>query len=818
MKLSRNILNTYLEESFSKIPSQDLIEILDQLGLAVASVTPLFDGLEQVVVAQVSSIDQHPNADRLRVCQVSTGDATHQIVCGATNFESGDFVPLSLVGALLPNGLKIEASKIRGESSSGMICSQTELGVGTDAKGIWNFSIDNVQGDLLSVIGQPIGSALGLKDDIIEIELTPNRGDCLSYLGVARELSAKLGLSLHTPIECQDSKFEKPLKNMAISISEELVPTFLLQVLETPCSPDWQTPFWMRWALQSHGISSIHPLVDVGNWVMLECGQPIHVYDVQKIAGTLTVREGKAGETGQTLMGEPLELKGGEIVIADDQKLLCVGGVIGMQAAEVDAQTHQVWIEAAHFEPVAIRKASKGIVTESAYRFARGVDPTSPDRALARYFYYLKSLFGVEETAHVTALRHAHPEPAVVETSYGAIGNLVRGPESSEMQKILTDLQFGLEAGEGDAIRVQVPPYRFDVAYSADLAEEVARSYGYDRILDEQTVQSRIFQPTHWRGVSTHKRKFRLADRLVSLGYQENVHVGFLDQSEWRDALVPWISENMWAELSNPLNKKRRFMPPMLFPLVFERFCWLRDRQMPVVKLFETGKVFRKDNDQYQEESHLAMLVSKSNHRTESHFEHPVWEDSGGIENSDALWMGAHIQGLVEELGWVQSQISLKLIEQGSPFFHPLQSYEILLEEMTIGFLAQVHPNHGTMRKAKRLSCFVAELFLDPLMTPKSDLSVLQAPSTFPSVTRDVSLVINEGSYGALMAEVDRILPESCVSHQLVDRFVDESGQVSVTFRMTYEDGARSLSDEEVNQWQEHFRVLLKGQYPLEYK
>lgn len=653
---------------------------------------------------------------------------------------------------------------------------------------------------------------LGSDETLLDLEITPNRGDCLSYLGVARELGAQsdqkqITLSGRPPF---------PAKCVAPD-----TPVFLLQGWQTPWNPQWKTPQHVARFLQLHDMSSIHPLVDIGNMIMLELGQPIHVYDLDKVQGTLTVRLSKAGEDGKTLSALDLKLTGQEVVIADDKKILCVGGVVGMQAAAIDHTTRRFAIEAAHFGMERTRQTCRKlqITTDASYRFERGVDPTLPMKALHRYASFIQQNYSVQETPKNFSLtRSPHRPWSVINTSAQEILSLVPGPKPTEAQSSLKKVGC-VVTSRGKRWQVQVPPHRFDLKLPCDLSEEVARHYGYHRIPMDTHLKVNVIKKS--RGVTQSKlrRYYRLSDRLVSLGYLENIHVSFISHAQWAarlEAIVPFAD---WVALENPLNQQRKHLPPLLFPLLVEQFQKMVDQHVLMSRIFEIGKTFICPR-QVKEETRLALLTSFSGELGISHYRHPAAEPKVPYHEWPVLSFQQDIVSSLEEMGLSSTQVSFRPSSGPVASIFNSQGYqEIWFQDVQIGFIAQLSPQFDVFKKRKNLHALISEVSLDALQKFSTVLDPLRPPNIYPGVSRDVSVVLTSKiSYAQIMQVVDRLKSEFCRRVQLIDTYLEDSGQLSLTFRMHYEDPNQTLFDETVNKWQEKFRLSLQQQCSVKYK
>ena len=360
---------------------------------------------------------------------------------------------------------------------------------------------------------------------------------------------------------------------------------------------------------------------------------------------------------------------------------------------------------------------------------------------------------------------------------------------------------------------------------ACDLAEEVARLYGYERFEDDRMIRIAVEKPTLSRTVSKWKRLFRVADRLVACGYQETIHVGFLSKDTWQEDLSHFVQHHEWIPLANPINKERDHMPPMVFPLLLERYLYLRDRQVPVVKLFEMAQSFKKGSkkDQIVETKKLTMLMSTSQQFGQSEYKDAVWDPKHLVQNAEICQFNKDVLSALEELGISGDEMSFKANmhpENGKGnLFHPLLYQEVFLGANCVGFVAQVHPNHPLMKRGKNLKCFVTEIDIDQVLQYRVKPKSIQVPSSYPAVARDVSMRLqHELSISDLYSGFQEFMPKNCKSIQLMDYFVEEDQSISLTFRMFYENSERTLSDDEVNQWQEEFRVSLMKHLPIQYK
>jgi phenylalanyl-tRNA synthetase beta chain len=838
MILSRKYLKQFLSPSLARMSTDKWIQMLDQLGLSVAKVETVGHPIAKIVIARVEAFEPHPNADRLRLCKVNDGSTTHDVVCGAHNFEAGDIIVFAKEGAVLPGHFEIKPVTIRGQQSNGMICSKSELSneptsaskEALKSLGIWNLSQAGLSSFLQKKLGQSFSRVLDLEDTLIEIEVTPNRGDCLSYLGVARELMAKQGLRPSKNKQMASLWYEpkiRPVRLSALSHRPKLTasntPVFLLQFWDTPWDSSWETPLEVARLLDRHEIPLIHPLVDLGNFIMLESGQPIHVYDLDKVEGELVVRMSKRSEKGVTLSGDAIKATGQDVVIADEKKLLCVGGIIGMKTAAIDSKTKRFAIEAAHFEPDRIRRTCQALMiqTDSSSRFERGVDPSMPQRALHRYASLLRTHYDLNEIPKTINLgKTSSRYRQVISTSPEEILSLAPGPRPLKARNSLEQLGCVVKA-KGKTWQVSPPAHRFDLNDPCDLSEEVARHYGYDRIASNMHLRVNVSKSTQGQVLAQWRRRNALSDRLVSLGYLENVHVNFLSKSEWASKLKYWVNNTAWVSLENPIHQEKSCMAPMLFPHLIEQFLKMVDRSFLMNQIFEIGRTFEQSTKKgVLEETHLALLCSYSGAPDFSLDHHPALSPRPQQQGWAVLKFKATVVAALEELGVSLDRIHFTTVRnQNSQLLHPFVHQEIWCESQKIGFFAELHPDYEVLKKRKHLSCIFGEINLD--FTKKIAVSTKAPiiPSIYPGVARDASMRLPQDmSFGGVLQEANRLKPEKCQSIQLIDTYTESSGVQSLTLRLNYEDVTQTLNDKDVNKWQEKFRVSLKHKTNIEYK
>jgi len=583
------------------VDTKTLARDLTMLGLNVERVESAGAIDPAVVVGRVLEVRPHPDADRLRVCRVDAGEGPLEIVCGAPNVEAGQLVPVALVGASLPNGLKIRKSKIRGVLSNGMVCSEIELGLGDDAAGIMVLDGDYE-------LGRPFSEIAGSGDDVIEIEVTPNRPDQLNHVGVAREVAALYGVPLRIPSpEIVSTRTDPPCFSVSITDASDCYRFTGRVIRGVKVGP---SPSWLRRRLEQIGLKSINNVVDVSNYVMMEMGQPTHAYDLAKLESRrIGVRRARAGETLVCLDEARYRFQGGELLIVDEDDPIGVAGVIGGYATRVTASTSDLLVESAAFDPRSVRRTRKGmnINTDASYRFERGSDREACRAASDRVTELILETAGGEPGEFVDAYPAPHQERRVSIRRAQTRRLLGLALGTDEISRLLGRLHFSATATTDERVTVQVPSFRGDVLEEADLVEEVARLHGYDKI-----GLGWSFRTTTYGHVDPFDRFVEsVADHLCARGHSEVVTSSFCEGGEaevfgWegpRAAAVPII---------NPLSARHRFLRTSLLPGLLEVVRRNMDRGMRRLEVFTIGRVFQRDGEAGLPHERLELLLART--------------------------------------------------------------------------------------------------------------------------------------------------------------------------------------------------------------
>ena len=761
-------------------PAMDSAALSDQItmaGLEVDGVDAVAGAFHGVVVGEVVECGQHPNADKLRVTKINTGgDRLLDIVCGAPNCRQGLKVAVATVGAVLPGDFKIKAAKLRGEPSEGMLCSFSELGISDDHNGIIELPAD-------APVGQDIRQFLQLDDNTIEISVTPNRADCLSILGVARDVAVMNKLPLQEPA----------IQPVAASLGDtfpvrvdavEACPRYLARVVKG-IDVTAATPLWMKEKLRRCGIRSIDPVVDITNFVLLELGQPMHAFDLDRLEGGIVVRMAKEGETLTLLDGNEARLSADTLVIADHQKALAMGGIFGGEHSGVNSETRNVLFECAFFAPLSItgRARRHGLHTDASHRYERGVDPALQYKALERATQLLLDICGGEAGPVIDQTSEQYlPQPATITLRREKLDRLIGHVISdSDVTDILTRLGCQVSVGEGQWQAV-APGWRFDMAIEEDLVEEIARVYGYNNIPDVP-VQAGLIMTKHREANLSLKR---VKTMLVDKGYQEAITYSFVDPKI--QALIHPGEEHLL--LPSPISVDMSAMRLSLWSGLLSAVVYNQNRQQSRVRLFESGLRFVPDTQAdlgIRQEVMLAGVLTGT--RNEEH-----WDLAR--QAVDFYDLKGDLESVLELTGKMDA-ISFRA--EANPALHPGQSAAIYLHDERIGFIGVVHPE-----LERKLDLNGRTLVFELLWNKLADRVLPEAReiSRFPANRRDIAVVVAESVPAAdIIAECKKVGVNQIVGVNLFDVYrgkgVNE-GEKSLAISLILQDTSRTLEDEEI--------------------
>ncbi|PCH59054.1 MAG: phenylalanine--tRNA ligase subunit beta [SAR86 cluster bacterium] len=760
------------------IDSQELMDQLTMAGLEVEGAQPVANAISGIVVGLVESVSKHPDADKLNVCQVNDGTSVVQVVCGAANVRPGLKVPFATIGAQIQavnddKPFKIKKAKLRNVESFGMLCSTEELGLSDSADGLMELSDD-------APLGQDVRDYLHLNDLSIELDLTPNRGDCLGMIGLAREIAVLNRVEVNYPGTVDIKATIEDSLAIDISATDEC-PRYLGRVIRN-INADAETPLWMQEKLRRSGLRSIDPVVDVTNFVLLELGQPMHAFDLSKLDGSIEVRLAKSEETLTLLDGKELKLSSDTLVIADAQQALAMAGVMGGQHSAVSKSTEHVFLECAFFSQLAIAGKARayGLHTDASHRYERGVDYQMQHQAMARATQLLLEIVGGEAGPVVEALGNL-PEPKQVTLSFATIARLL-GIEmaTSEVVDILERLGFVIAEQNLQQLVVKVPPFRFDVSIEADLIEELARVYGYNNLPKTSGMLSQVLATEPENEVSLGKIK----QQLVGLGYQEVITYSFIEPS-MAQAINP---ENEHIVLQNPISVDLSVMRSSLFPGLLSSLKYNENRQQDRLRLFESGLVFHKEDGKTVQTVKIAGLLSGS--------KTPInWSDNNDL--SDFYDVKGDVETLLA-MGLKSANIQFSSAQLSA--LHSGQCAKIERDDELIGYIGCLHPS---LQRSLGLNnkTYLFELSLEQLQ--RGEISKANDLSKYPEVSRDLAIVVDVAiAAGAIVDELRLQAGEYLRDLRIFDVYQGDAigaGKKSIALGLTWQHPSRTLSDEDIN-------------------
>jgi phenylalanyl-tRNA synthetase beta chain len=732
-------------------------------------------GLEGVVIAEVLEVEKHPDADRLSVCKVSNGSGDIlEIVCGAPNVVKGMKTPLATPGVTLPNGLKLRKSKIRGVVSNGMLCSAVELGLGEESDGIISLATD-------APVGQAIADYLNLPDAVIDLDLTPNRGDCFSVLGIARDVSALTRASLKVdsvpPVEATIADTH----SVQIDFPEGC-PNFAGRVIRN-IGPAAKSPLWMAERLRRSGLRSINPVVDITNYIMLEYGQPLHAYDLQLVNGPIQPRMSEKGEKVTLLDEKQVVLDGNTLVISDDSGAIGLAGIMGGLSTAVSEKTTDVFFEAAFWPQdfIAGRARSYGLHTDASLRFERGVDPQGQARAVERATSLLLEISGGDAGPLVlqTAADHLPSRETIVLRRARLEQLLGVKIDDATVTDILQRL--GLSTTTIDVgWSVRAPSFRFDIAIEVDLIEEIARIYGYDAIPETTAVAEMPLETVTESQIELEQ----VAAALVARDYQEVISYSFVD-AESNAALSGVESELV---LSNPISAEMSVMRSTLWPGMLRAAAANASRQQDRIRLFEFGKTFHGALGEHTEVVRLAGLATGS-----------VLPEQWGSKSQliDFFDIKSDVSAL---LRLAVDKQNVQFVAAEHPALQPGQTANIFRGDTLVGTLGKLHPRHAKAFDIKR-DIFLFEL--DAMVALASAAPVASPVSKFPSIRRDIAVIVDDKiSSQELVRAVASVAPNLISTVRIFDIYKGpgiEAGRKSVALGLILQETSRTLTDDDAD-------------------
>ena len=784
MKVSLNWLKTFVP---IELKPDELAAALTMAGLEVDAVSDRFEYLKSVLVGRVATVKDHPNADRLKVCDVEIGERTVTVVCGAPNVREGMLSPIALPGTCFPNDRILEKGVIRGVSSEGMLCSEAELQLGTDTSGIMTLD-DNL------TIGEALSKALNLSDTVIEVDLTPNRPDCLSMIGTAREIAAIVKKELSHPDTTLPVSGKEIHERTSVTVdAPDLCPRYAARIIENiTVAP---SPFWLQERLRSVGLRPINNIVDITNFVLMEYGQPLHAFDLDSLEERrIVVRTAAEGELFTTLDEKERTLSKDMLLICDGKKPVAIAGVMGGMNSEIEAKTRNVLLESAYFNPVSVRKTSKnlGLNTDASHRFERGIDPQGTLVALDRATRLIAELGNGHIIDGLIDKCGDLPHPQTILLSTKQTNRLLGTDfNRKEIRDFLVSVGFDIREDTADILSVTAPSFRVDIKRPEDLMEEVARLSGYDHI---PTTYPLI--PAEARTPQTvidHRRYTKVI--MNGFGFDEAINYSFMDKMDCdRLLLHPDDYRRSLVEILNPLTEDQTVMRSTLLPGLLKSAHRNISQQSKTSRLFEIGKVFIGKGKTHLPEEIEILAGLWTGSRTDLLWNVPetacdFYDLKGVVEG---FFTALKIKGIsftrmpVDTCSYIKNGFAALLVTGDTP----------------LGLVGELHPqvlkNYGLKQTA-----FYFELDMNRLygMIPE-DLQARPIPK-YPATSRDVTVIVDQDIESSSLLDFIRNLKEGLVEQlSIFDVFAEKpipAGKKSVSFRIVYRSHEETLEDDTVN-------------------
>lgn len=772
MKISEKWLREWVSPNLS---TEELAHQITMAGLEVDAIEPVAAEFSGVVIAQILSAEPHPDAEKLRVCQVSTGSETLQIVCGAANARVGLKAPLACVGAELPGDVKIKRAALRGIESQGMLCAELELGLPKNSEGLMELATD-------APVGMDLRRYLDLDDKAIEISVTPNRADCLGMEGIAREVGLLNKLPVHAPT------FTNVLQSIPNTFPVEVktpehCPRYVGRIIRG-VDVSRPSPLWLQEKLRRCGLRSIDAVVDITNYLLLELGQPMHAFDLDKLQGRIIVRMAEHGESIELLDGQSLSLRADTLVIADASGPLAMAGIMGGKASAVSTTTKDIFLESAFFAPdlLAGKARSYGLHTDSSHRFERGVDFQLQEKAIERATRLLVDIVGGEvgPITEVVSKSDLPERPDVVLRASRIEKMLGFGMALADVEQILTGLGLGVTT-IADGWRCTIPSWRFDIALEVDLLEELARVYGYNRlpvthIRAELALSARPETELSVRYLRRH---------LGARGYHEAITYSFVDPALQR----LFEPEQTPVALKNPISAEMAVMRTSLVPGLLGAAIHNINRQQHRVRLYETGLRFLSRGSELHQVPTLALVCSGQRFPKS-------WTAVPAVL-ADFFDLKGDLESLLD-MTRMRGDYAFEVASH--PALHPGQSATVTRKGHPVGMLGTLHPNVGA-DFGFNSPVFVAEIDLSSLL--ESALPAFKEVSRFPEVRRDLAVIVDKtvsaaDVLGAVKSAAGTYLADLTLFDVYTGKGIDPKRK-SLALGLTFRDQSRTLGDEDVN-------------------
>jgi len=810
MKFTLSWLNQFI--STEGCTAAHIADRLTMLGLEVDSVEELFVDLAPISIARVLEVDKHPDADKLTVCSVDTGEEIVQVVCGAPNVRAGMWTAIAKPGVKLPDGTKIKKSKVRGVVSAGMLCSARELGLNNDHSGILDLADQ-------TTAGLPLIDALGLRDTVIEVDLTPNRPDCASVRGIAREVSSFVGGALRplvnriTPLTGKDVGYE------VIVSDPDLCPRYTARKLSNVVIGP--SPAWMQQRLTAVGMRPINNIVDITNYVMLESGQPLHAFDFTTLkGGKIIVRRPEAGEISlNTLDGNQRQLDPDMLLICDAERPVAVAGVMGGLETEITAASSTILLESACFNPVSIRRTARklGIPSEASYRFERGVDPNLADAALERAVELMAQYAGAVADPDGIDVYPGKKAAVKLQLRIGRVATLLGMVLSrDQVAAYLQSIDFDVAVVDEATLDVTVPSFRVDIEREIDLIEEVARLVGYNEIPTSQpTIRMDYPQRDELRELRQEASR-----TLLAQGFFEAINYSFVAENHLDLCRIAEADpRRRLTRLLNPLSEEQAVMRSMLLPGLLENIRRNINFQRPDVRLFETGKIFLQHEHGALPEEQMHLCAVLTGRRVpEGELLYYSGQESDFF---DVKGVAANLLLVLRRTAAASDALFKVNADLAQPYCDPACCAVIMAGETVFGTLGAVHPETLKGFGIKQPVYFV-EINLQKLLTLEKKAKQFCALPKYPSVKRDISLVVPDAVPAGDLLQAIRAQPQKHLeSVEIFDVYRGkpiQAGCKSVALSLTYRSAAATLDDQSVDKVHEKIVKSLMAEFNARYR
>ena len=796
MLISLNWLKQYID--LDGIEINEMENALTMIGQEVEKIDIVGGNLDKVVVAHLEEVKKHPNADSLTLCKVNNGKEILQIVCGATNHKTGDKVALAQVGARLKEDFTIKKGKIRGEESNGMLCSEDELGIGSDKDGIIILPED-------APVGVPFKDYLGINDTVFELEITPNRPDCLSHIGIARELSAYYGKELKYPeTEIKNEIEEKTSDNVKVTIEDSnLSRRYVTRILKNVTVKE--SPKWLKERIESVGLRSINNIVDVSNFILMEMNHPNHVFDLDKIEGNeIKVKSAVKGDKLVTLDEQERELEDGDIVICDNKKILALGGVMGGLDSEVTDNTKNILLEVAQFNPQNVRKTSRRLTlsSDSSYRFERGIDVEDSIKVINRLANLIQEVAGGEILNGYVDVYPVPYENKVAELNFERLNRFVgKVIPREKVIEILRNLEIDVK-DNGEMLTLTAPSYRGDLELEQDYFEEVIRMYGFDNI---ENILPRVDINKN-STLDTTKLTDRVKTICASVGLKEVINYSFIPKDALQKLKFTGVSEDKLIDISNPITEDFVTMRPTLLYSLIKNAKDNMNRNVSNIRFFEVSRTFEKAEELAKEDIKVGIILAGENDKT-------LWNPK------PVHYDFYDLKGIVEEIFSKLKFQSFSIKRSVQTEFHPGRSADIFVGKEYIGSFGEIHPdvleNFGLNKKTVLVAEFNIELIKKYINKP----FVYQGIVKYPAVPRDLALVMNENILvGDVLKTIEKI-DKKVEKVELFDIYQGigvETGKKSVAISILLRDDSKTLEEKEINDIIDKILAKMKKDYMAE--